>query len=222
MCHAQRNDGARLHLSLQKALVQLPQMWPLFYQQVSSSCKQSLENNCKKKSIFSSPSTPNHLSRVFLDYHLDMQNRGRYVCYICGGNFEYQNQLDRHLIQHKRIADSGGEKYICQFCNLRFLDEDKLFNHCNYENHDWNQRRQNIEIDHSMTISNKVLAKRKPANEHKYQVKILKMVLKPVPTKRCTPMEKYRFHLPPHLRIPKRIGQVHFPYPSNPNCVGCL
>ncbi|XP_065369517.1 zinc finger protein Xfin [Calliphora vicina] len=162
-------------------------------------------------------------SKVFLDYHLDLQNKGRYVCYKCGGHFEYQHQLDRHLIQHNRLSRHGGEKYVCQFCNFKFLDEDKLMKHCHYENHDWNMTKRSIEIDHSMTISNKVPLKiNKGRKNKKYKVKILKMTLKPMPTKRCIPMEKYRSHLPPHLRIPNRIGQVEFRYPTNPNCVGCL
>ncbi|KNC21715.1 hypothetical protein FF38_09336 [Lucilia cuprina] len=164
-------------------------------------------------------------SKVFLDYHLDLQNKGRYVCYKCGGHFEYQHQLDRHLIQHNRLSRNGGEKYICHCCNFKFLDEDKLLKHCHYENHDWNTKKHTIEIDHTMTISNKVPSLQKNNKDRKnkkYQVKILNMVLQPMPSKRCIPMEKYRLHLPPHLRIPNRIGQVEFRYPSNPNCVGCL
>lgn len=165
-----------------------------------------------------------HNSRVFLDYHLDLQNKGRYVCYKCGGHFEYQHQLDRHLIQHNRMSIAGGEKYICHYCNFKFLDEDKLIKHCHDENHEWNKKRKLIEIDHTMTITNRT--PQKTNNKHNtkkdYQVKILNMVLKIMPTKRCTPIEKYRSHLPPYLRIPNRIGQVEFRHPSNPNCVGCL
>lgn len=163
------------------------------------------------------------LFRVFLDYHLDLQNKGRYVCFKCGGHFEYQHQLDRHLIQHSRLANNGGEKYICHFCNFKFLDEDKLMKHCHYENHDWNKKKHTIEIDHSMTITNKVPHKSNNGRKNqKYQVKILNMVLKLMPSKRCTPMEKFRLHLPLHLRIPNRIGQVEFRHSLNPNCVGCL
>lgn len=157
---------------------------------------------------------------------MDLQNKGRYVCYKCGSHFEYQHQLDRHLIQHERIASDTGEKYVCKYCNFAFLDEDKLLKHCYEEQHTADKEKPTIKINPEMTITNKVPDKQENRDREnlkkKYEVKILNMVLKPMPSKRCTPMEKYRFHLPARLRIQKRIGEVEFRHPLNPNCVGCL
>lgn len=157
---------------------------------------------------------------------MDLQNKGRYVCYKCGGPFEYQHQLDRHFIQHARQSENNSGSFICYYCNYEFLDEDKLLKHCEEENHSWNTERTFIEIDHSMTIANKVppyYYNKKRSNA--YKVRILNMVLKHMPSKRCTPMDRYRPYLPPHLQNPyiqNRIGQVEFRDSLNPNCVGCL
>lgn len=124
------------------------------------------------------------------------------------------------------MASDTGEKYICKYCNFAFLDEDKLIKHCYEENHPANKEKPTIKIIPEMTITNKVPEKQENSDRESSKkickVKILNMVLKPMPSKRCTPMEKYWFHLPAKVRIQKRIGEVVFRHPLNPNCVGCL
>ncbi|XP_004529860.1 zinc finger protein 432 [Ceratitis capitata] len=151
-------------------------------------------------------------SKVFLDYHLDRQNGGRFICYKCNEQFMFQHQLDMHLISHEKQLN-----HTCDKCKCEFLTEEKLFQHMKLEHN--NESEKNI-----ICIQSKAtFASARTADEdkyingkphRKYTVRILDMQLPYVPSKR--PLE-----LPGHKPYRRRIGIIEFENDRNPNCCSC-
>ncbi|XP_017077227.1 zinc finger protein 473 [Drosophila eugracilis] len=148
-------------------------------------------------------------SKVFLDYHLHLQNRGFYVCHKCREEFELQHQLDRHFQLHKK-----GINYHCNFCRLEFLSEAKLLAHCKLRGHSPNDEPL-ISIDRSLSIVNCHGSQSadhsrisKTYEEREFYIPRIKVPsLKPM-------------HLPQHKPFRFAIGICDFDE-RNPNCVGC-
>ncbi|XP_054091204.1 zinc finger and BTB domain-containing protein 41 isoform X2 [Zeugodacus cucurbitae] len=151
-------------------------------------------------------------SKVFLDYHLDRQNGGRFICYKCNEQFMFQHQLDLHLIYHSKQLN-----HMCDKCKCEFLTEEKLFQHMKLEHSNETEK-------HVIRIQSKAtFASTRPNNEieslnggqrKKYTVKILNMRLPYMPSKR--PLE-----LPGHKPYRRRIGVIEFENERNPNCCSC-
>ncbi|XP_050327506.1 zinc finger protein 107 [Bactrocera neohumeralis] len=151
-------------------------------------------------------------SKVFLDYHLDRQNGGRYICYKCNEQFMFQHQLDLHLIYHTKQLN-----HTCDKCKCEFLSEEKLALHTKLE-HSNETDKNLICIQSKATYA----SSRSPGeNEYlngrqrkKYNVKILNMRLPYMPSRR--PLE-----LPGHKPYRRRIGVIEFENERNPNCCSC-
>ncbi|XP_016940418.3 zinc finger protein 33A [Drosophila suzukii] len=148
-------------------------------------------------------------SKVFLDYHMHLQNRGLYICHKCREEFELQHQLDRHFQLHKK-----GINYHCNFCRLEFLSEAKLLAHCKLRGHSPNDEPL-ISIDRSLSIVN--CHGSRPADYPRicktYEEREFYIPRIPVPS--MQPM-----HLPQHKPFRFAIGICDFEE-RNPNCVGC-
>lgn len=159
--------------------------------------------------------------RVFLDYHLDRQNSGRYLCYKCGNTFQYQHQLDRHMIRHRRCIN-----YRCNYCKFEFLTKNELIEHCSLERHDPNGEKLLIGIKRTMTITNRIkIAPPLARSNLKYDIRILNLQLPKMPSKTGPSMEKFARNLPAHLKRPYlrlHIGQVEFKNQRDPNCWGWM
>ncbi|XP_036334185.1 zinc finger protein 432 [Rhagoletis pomonella] len=151
-------------------------------------------------------------SKVFLDYHLDRQNGGRFICYKCNEQFMFQHQLDLHLIAHTKQVS-----HACDNCKCEFLTEGKLLQHIKLEH--------NSEIEKKLICiqSKTTFASSRPLYENgypngkqnrKYTVNILNMRLPRMPSKR--PLE-----LPGHKPYRRRIGVIEFENERNPNCCSC-
>ncbi|XP_043642006.1 zinc finger protein 33A [Drosophila teissieri] len=148
-------------------------------------------------------------SKVFLDYHMHLQNRGLYICHKCRDEFELQHQLDRHFQLHKK-----GINYHCNFCRLEFLSEAKLLAHCKQRGHSPNDEPL-ISIDRSLSIVNCHGPRSAdcPRIVKTYEEREFYIPRMPMPS--TQPM-----HLPQHKPFRFAIGICDFEE-RNPNCVGC-
>ncbi|XP_017051703.1 gastrula zinc finger protein xFG20-1 [Drosophila ficusphila] len=148
-------------------------------------------------------------SKVFLDYHLHLQNRGLYICHKCRDEFELQHQLDRHFQLHRK-----GINYHCNFCRLEFLSEAKLLAHCKLRGHSPNDEPL-ISIDRSLSIVNCHASQSpdSPRISKSYEEREFYIPRIKVPS--MQPM-----HLPQHKPFRFAIGICDFEE-KNPNCVGC-
>ncbi|XP_037951605.1 PR domain zinc finger protein 15-like [Teleopsis dalmanni] len=143
--------------------------------------------------------------KVFLDYHLDRQNSGRFICFQCGDIFEFQHELNRHQILHTKSVN-----YHCNYCNFDFLTKRELLQHCEMEQHNPHGIRHLIHYDPDMTIVNPV-PKATVYERGTYAEKICIMKLPETVSKR--PIELHK----PYRR---KIGDVLFKNQKNPNCWG--
>ncbi|XP_067628743.1 zinc finger protein 888 isoform X2 [Eurosta solidaginis] len=75
-------------------------------------------------------------SKVFLDYHLDRQNGGRYICYKCNEQFMFQHQLDSHLILHTKHIN-----HACTKCKCEYLSQTKLYQHMKTEHNNESEKK---------------------------------------------------------------------------------
>ncbi|XP_053964626.1 zinc finger protein 432 [Anastrepha ludens] len=151
-------------------------------------------------------------SKVFLDYHLDRQNGGRFICYKCNEQFMFQHQLDLHFIAHTKQVN-----HACGKCNCEFLTEGKLFQHIKLEHNNEIEKKLICIQSKTTFASSRSLDENRYINgrEHrKYSVKTLNMHLPRMSSKR--PLE-----LPGHKPYRRRIGVIEFENERNPNCCSC-
>ncbi|XP_017123710.1 zinc finger protein 33A [Drosophila elegans] len=148
-------------------------------------------------------------SKVFLDYHLHLQNRGLYICHKCRDEFELQHQLDRHFQLHKK-----GINYHCNFCRLEFLSEAKLLAHCKLRGHSPNDEPL-ISIDRSLSIVNGHATRQADYSRPSKTYEERELYIPRIVVPSLQPM-----HLPDHKPFRFAIGICEFDE-RNPNCVGC-
>lgn len=145
-------------------------------------------------------------SKLFLDYHLYMQNYGEYHCNKCTMTFIYEYKLQHHLIQHYQH-----ESYLCFYCDSTFMSETELRIHAIESGHNTKKRKKIISIDRTMTITNNITPE-PPTPKRKYQQKDKILVLPKTETKR-----------PMHIIWPKYtkifLGDLDFEYEPGRNCV---
>lgn len=145
-------------------------------------------------------------SKLFLDYHLYMQNYGEYHCNKCTMTFIYEYKLQHHLIQHQQH-----DSFPCLLCDSSFMSETELRIHAIETGHNTKKRKKTISIDRTMTITNKT-APEPPTPKRVYQCKENILKLPKTETKR--PMQ---IIWPKYTKI--FLGDLDFEYEPGRNCV---
>lgn len=146
-------------------------------------------------------------SKLYLDYHLHLQNYGEYQCNKCRMRFNFEYLLQYHLIQHQK-----NDSFPCSLCGNSYTSAQELRIHCIETGHDPRKRKKLITIDPTMSIVNDV-APEEPPPKRAYKSTINIMDLPKTPS------------LQPrtNMKRPKGrsifLGEIDFVYQLGLNCV---
>ncbi|XP_055848485.1 zinc finger protein 624 [Episyrphus balteatus] len=160
----------------------------------------------KSKTYYNCPKCKGRFtSKLFLDYHLYMQNYGEYHCNKCTMTFIYEYKLQHHLLQHQQH-----ESFPCLYCDSSYMSETELRIHAIETGHNTKKRKKTISIDRSMTIANETAPTPLPP-KRMYQCKEKLLYLPKTETKR--PMQ---IIWPKYTKI--FLGDLDFEYEPGRNC----